>query len=165
VLHIAMGTHEPTRTRVSETFRPRPMGRWSAGAPGAERVTRFGLAPRGEAGPNTEVIDFYNRTLVPGIEMSGGYALFRPGGRLPAHVHDFDESICIIDGNATCVVEGETHELSDAATALVPRGRVHYFANDADRPMAMLWVYAAPTPERIVVDERCATCEGNPWGE
>jgi hypothetical protein len=27
----------------------------------------------------------------------------------------------------------------------------------------MLWVYAGPRPERIVVDERCATVEGNPW--
>jgi hypothetical protein len=29
--------------------------------------------------------------------------------------------------------------------------------------MAMLWVYAGPVPERIVVDERCTTVEGNPW--
>ncbi len=29
--------------------------------------------------------------------------------------------------------------------------------------MAMLWVYAGPRPERIVVDERCATVEGDPW--
>ena len=29
--------------------------------------------------------------------------------------------------------------------------------------MAMIWVYAGPVPERMVVDERCATAEGNPW--
>jgi len=29
--------------------------------------------------------------------------------------------------------------------------------------MAMIWVYAGPSPIRIVVDERCATAEGNPW--
>jgi hypothetical protein len=29
--------------------------------------------------------------------------------------------------------------------------------------MEMLWVYAGPKPERIVVDERNATVEGNPW--
>ncbi len=47
--------------------------------------------------------------------MSGGYGLFQPGGRLPAHVHDFDESICIIDGEATCVVEGRRHTMSSGA--------------------------------------------------
>jgi hypothetical protein len=31
--------------------------------------------------------------------------------------------------------------------------------------MAMLWVYAGSSPERIIVDERCATTEGNPWKE
>jgi hypothetical protein len=29
----------------------------------------------------------------------------------------------------------------------------------------MLWVYAGPRPERIVVEESCATPEGDPWRE
>ena len=29
--------------------------------------------------------------------------------------------------------------------------------------MEMLWVYAGPVPERIIVAEHCATPEGNPW--
>ena len=53
--------------------------------------------------------------------------------------------------------------MSDRATALQPRGRVHYFINESDAPMAMLWVYAGPVPERIIVQDRCATVEGNPW--
>jgi quercetin dioxygenase-like cupin family protein len=135
----------------------------STGSPGAERVTRHASATRFEAGPGTAFIDFFNDTLLPGYEMSGGYGLFQPGGRLPAHVHDFDESISIIGGRATCVVEGRRISMTDSATALVPRGRVHYFINESDAPMEMIWVYAGPQPERIVVDERCATVEGNPW--
>ena len=81
----------------------------------------------------------------------------------PRHVHDFDESICIISGEATCVVEGRRYSMSDCSTALQPRGRVHYFVNESTRPMEMLWVYAGPKPERIIVDERCATVDGNPW--
>ena len=50
----------------------------SPGMPGAERVNRFATAERGVAGPNTEFIDFFNETLMPGIEMSGGYGLFHP---------------------------------------------------------------------------------------
>jgi 2-dehydro-3-deoxyglucarate aldolase/4-hydroxy-2-oxoheptanedioate aldolase len=163
VLHIAMATHSPTRTLVETPFTSRVMPPSFTGLPGVERVNRFRTAPRGSAGPNTEFIDFFNRDLMPGIEMSGGYGLFYPGGRLPAHVHDFDESICIISGTATCIVEGERYPLSDCSTALVPRGRVHYFINDTPTTMAMLWIYAGPTPERIVVEENCATIEGNPW--
>ncbi len=163
VLHIAMATDTPSRTLVTRFFSRRAMPEDSQGFPGGERVNRFATAPRGAAGPNTEFIDFFNADLMPGLEMSGGYGFFYPTGRLPAHVHDFDESICIISGHATCVVEGRRYTMSDGATALQPRGRIHYFINETQGPMEMIWVYAGPRPERIVVDERCATVEGNPW--
>jgi len=163
VFHIALATDTPTRVLVHKFYSRRAMPMESAGEKDGERVNRFKLAPRFEAGPNTAFIDFFNRDLMPGIEMSGGYGLFQPKGRLPAHVHDFDESICIIEGTATCVVEGRRYQMSDGATALQPRGRVHYFVNESAAPMAMLWVYAGPAPQRIVVQERCATVEGNPW--
>jgi 2-keto-3-deoxy-L-rhamnonate aldolase RhmA/quercetin dioxygenase-like cupin family protein len=163
LFHVALATDSPTRTLVDKFFPKRPMAEDSNGFPGAERVNRFATARRFAAGPNTEFIDFFNTDLLPGIEMSGGYGLFHPGGRLPAHVHDFDESICIISGVATCVVEGRKYAMRDGATALQPRGRVHYFINESTGTMEMLWVYAGPKPERIVVAESNATVEGNPW--
>lgn len=163
VFHIALASDSPTRTLVEKFFPRRTMPDDSTGFPGAERVNRFATAKRFAAGPNTEFIDFFNADLIPGLEMSGGYGLFHPTGRLPAHVHDFDESICIISGQATCVVEGRRYSMRDSATALQPRGRVHYFINETQATMEMLWVYAGPKPERIVVEEHCATEEGNPW--
>ncbi|GAC1466266.1 MAG: hypothetical protein NVSMB9_06640 [Isosphaeraceae bacterium] len=160
LFHSALAGDSPGGIPSNQPPSPGP----APSAPRAERVNRFRTAARSEAGPGTSFIDFFNERLMPGIEMSGGYGLFQPGGRLPAHVHDFDESICIIEGEATCVVEGRRFALRDRATALQPRGRVHYFVNTSDAPMAMLWVYAGPSPERIVVDERCATLEGDPWG-
>jgi quercetin dioxygenase-like cupin family protein len=160
VFHTALAGGSAEGTPSDRPFARQPM---STAPAGAERVNRFRSAARSEAGPGTSFIDFFNESLMPGIEMSGGYGLFQPGGRLPAHVHDFDESICIIEGDATCVVEGRQFSLRDIATALQPRGRVHYFVNTSDAPMAMLWVYAGPSPVRIVVDERCATLEGDPW--
>jgi quercetin dioxygenase-like cupin family protein len=161
--HIAMASDSPSRTLVERFFSKKAMPDDSTGTPGAERVNRFKTARRFEAGPNTQFIDFFNKDLVPDIEMSGGYGLFGPGGRLPAHIHDFDESICIVQGEATCVVEGRKYLMSGLNTALQPRGRVHYFINQSQSPMAMLWVYAGPVPERIIVDEANATVEGNPW--
>lgn len=163
VFHIAMASDKPTRNLVDTVFPRQVMPANATGHPDGERVNRFQSAPRYAAGPNTEFIDFFNNDLLPGIEMSGGYGLFHPGGRLPAHLHNFDESICIIDGTASCIVEGRRYSLSGCGTALVPRGRVHYFINDCQATMAMVWVYAGPMPERIVVDEVCATAQGNPW--
>jgi len=163
VFHVAMAADMLSQSPVTEPFARQLVPDDSPCVPGGERINRFANAPRGAAGPNTEFIDFFNDSLMPGIEMSGGYGLFHPTGRLPAHVHDFDESICIISGQATCVVEGRRYAMSGGATALQPRGRVHYFINETDGPMEMLWVYAGPQPERIVVEESCATTEGDPW--
>jgi len=165
VLHVALAADAPTRDLVSTPFERRAMPNESAGVPGKEHVVRFGTAPRFEAGPGTSFIDYFNKDLLANLEMSGGYGLFQPGGRLPAHFHDFDESICIIQGTATCVVEGRRYQMANCSTALQPRGRVHYFINEGEEPMAMIWVYAGPVPERVAVDERCATIEGNPWKE
>ena len=163
MLHIALGTDDPSRVYVENKFTVRLMPAESARQPGAERINRVATAPRSSAGPNTEFIDCFNIDLMAGLEMSGGYGLFYPGGRLPAHFHDFDESICIIEGEATCIVEGRRYKLSGCETAMVPRGRVHYFVNDSAGPMEMVWVYAGPRPERILVDPSCATAEGSPW--
>jgi 2-keto-3-deoxy-L-rhamnonate aldolase RhmA/quercetin dioxygenase-like cupin family protein len=163
-LHVALASGAPERELVPRAFPRVEMPADSTGSPGMERVTRIHTAQRSFAvGPGSEFVDSFSAALMPGLEMSGGYGRFQPGGRLPAHVHDFDESICIVTGAATCVVEGRRHAVEGCATAMVPRGRVHYFVNESHAPMEMIWVYAGPLPERIVVDERCGTVEGDPW--
>ncbi|MCC7192744.1 MAG: cupin domain-containing protein [Phycisphaeraceae bacterium] len=161
--HVAMATDQPSRTLVDRFYSRKAMPDSATGLPGAERINRYATTRKFEAAANAMFMDYFNRDLMPGIEMSGGYGLFQPTGRLPAHIHDFDESICIVQGVATCVVEGRKYLMSDDSTALQPRGRVHYFINESRQPMAMLWVYAGPVPERLVVDENNATVAGNPW--
>jgi quercetin dioxygenase-like cupin family protein len=154
VFHIAMSSDTPTRTLVDDGFTTRDMPEEATGTPGAERVNRHDRTPVYEIASGARFQDFFNRDLgCP--EMSGGYGRFAPGGRLPCHLHDFDESISIIEGTATCVVEGKRYSLGGNATALVPRGRCHYFINESSEPMAMIWVYAGPMPERVVLAEKC----------
>jgi len=165
LLHVTFPTATPSRDLLEPIYPQRQMPDDSVGprTPGLERVNRIGSTERVDAGQGATFIDFFNDTLMPGIEMSGGYGVFQPGGRLPAHLHDFDESICIVSGHATCIVEGRRYSMSGYSTALEPRGRVHYFVNETNEPMAMVWVYAGPQPRRIVVDECNATINGNPW--
>lgn len=156
IVHIAMASEKPSRELVKGPGTFRLMPDQAAGQAGAERINRHATTKTYEPNPGANFQDFFNRDLgFP--EMSGGYGIFRPGARLPCHIHDFDESISIIQGTATCVVEGRRYALSDQATALVPRGRCHYFINDTDQPMAMIWVYAGPVPERLIMSERCCS--------
>lgn len=158
VFHVAMPTTSPERTWMenkNSEFIDVPQD--FNGHMGPERISRAETARRYSAGPNTEFIDYFNDILMPGIGMSGGYGLFFEKGRLPAHIHDFDESICILSGEATCYVEGRKYQMSDLDTAIQPRGRIHYFINNAQGPMSMIWVYAGPTPVRIEVPDEMAT--------
>ena len=161
--HIAMATDAPSRTPADKSSSRRDMPDDATGPSGAERVTRRQTADRIAIGAGTGFVNFFNEELTPGIKMSGGCGFFEPGGRLPAHLHDFDESIAIVDGEATCLVEGREYSLSENATAMVPRGRIHYFINRSRGPMVMIWVYAGDMPESLVVEEACVTLEGNPW--
>ncbi|MDB6168280.1 MAG: rhmA [Verrucomicrobia bacterium] len=163
VFHIALASSNPSRELVNAFFPRRTMPEVTGTQSGAERVTYTRKVGRYAPGESAEFVDFFNADLVPGLEMSGGYGLFQPGGRLPAHLHDFDESICIVEGKATCVVEGRRYAMEQQATALQPRGRVHYFINESPAPMAMIWVYGGPRPERIVVEEACAAEPAVAW--
>jgi 2-keto-3-deoxy-L-rhamnonate aldolase RhmA/quercetin dioxygenase-like cupin family protein len=151
-LHVALAMSTPERAPVNRLFVQTDMPANSNGTPGFERVTRFSTADRLQGvDPGTEFLDYFNASLNPGIEMCGGFARFDPGSRLPDHLHDFDESTCIIRGGADCLVEGRQYSLSNCATAMVPRGRVHYFVNTSEDKMDMIWVYASPMPERTVI--------------
>jgi 2-keto-3-deoxy-L-rhamnonate aldolase RhmA/quercetin dioxygenase-like cupin family protein len=163
VFHIALASSTPARELVTQFFPRRTMPEVTQTQPGAERVTYLKKVARYSPGNNAAFVDYFNADLVPGLEMSGGYGLFQHGGRLPAHLHDFDESICIVEGQATCLVEGRRYTLNGQATALQPRGRIHYFINESGAPMGMIWVYAGPKPERIVVEETCAAEPAVAW--
>jgi quercetin dioxygenase-like cupin family protein len=152
VFHLALAAATPDQVWINGRFTSVEQPADATGRAGAERITRRTSVPLSELAPRTMFQDLFNAELgAQGI--CGGYGLFEAGARLPCHRHEFDESITIVQGTATCVIEGRRHELAACATAMVPQGRCHYFINLTLEPMAMIWVYAADRPDRIVVDE------------
>ncbi|MFH1924017.1 MAG: aldolase/citrate lyase family protein [Planctomycetota bacterium] len=156
--HVASACDRLVRTEVPNTFRGAPASQ-SDGGP--ERLFRRAEAKEYELAPGTKFYDCFNADFgSKGI--CGGWGFFSPQSRLPCHVHDYDESITIVQGSATCVVEGLRYALSGNATALVPCGRRHYFVNELQEPMAMFWVYAGDMPERVVLDDSQCVQPGTP---
>jgi mannose-6-phosphate isomerase-like protein (cupin superfamily) len=152
VFHVALASELPVQTWVNGRFAAVDQAAAAIGEAGSERLCRNDPTARFELAPLAHFQDLFNVDLgAQGI--CGGYGRFKPGARLPCHRHEFDESITIVEGTATCIVEGRRHELSANATALVPQGRCHYFINLTLDPMAMIWVYAGDRPDRIVMDE------------
>ncbi len=163
VLHIAMASTDLSRELVDSFFSKRQMPPRTTTYPKGERFTCFTEEATYSPGPNANFVDYFNAEILPGFTLSGGYGNFEQNGRLPAHLHDFDESIYIAHGKATCLVEGREYQQATGDTALQPRGRIHYFINRSPTPMTMLWVYAGPMPERIVLEDACANQPGLAW--
>ena len=85
--------------------------------------------------------------------LCGGIGRFEPGGRLPCYRALRDEAITIVEGTATCIVEGRKHQLTQGASLFVPPGLCHYPINLSLDPLVLIWVHAGGRAERILVDD------------
>jgi quercetin dioxygenase-like cupin family protein len=148
--HTAFASARPARKFLGDGYRSE--NRESDPFPGdPETITRFDRAAVYKLSDGAFFRDLFARRLgAAGI--CGGYGLFEPGSSLPCHTHEYDESITIVSGEATCLVQGREYRLSGYDTAFVPRHQPHRFVNRSDRTMAMIWVYAGDEPDRAVVD-------------
>jgi putative monooxygenase len=117
-----------------------------------ETITRFDGSDIYELAGGAFFRDLFARRLgASGI--CGGYGLFEPGASLPCHIHDYDESITIVSGEASCLVQGREYQLRGYDTAFVPRRRPHRFINRSSSAMAMIWIYAGDEPDREIIDK------------
>jgi quercetin dioxygenase-like cupin family protein len=128
-----------------------------------ESIVRGAQAEKYQLSENAEFRDLFGARF-GAVGICGGHGRFLPGASLPCHIHEYDESITIVGGEAVCLVQGKRYELSGYDTAFVPKGRPHRFLNESDSPMAMVWVYAGSDPERTLVSP--SYCDGTlAWPE
>lgn len=158
VAHWAFATSVPSRELLEDRFavENRGLGNQLPGEP--EHIVRFTEAHKYNLADGTQFCDlFAGRFGAVGI--CGGYGEFNPGRSLPCHIHEYDESISIVMGEAICEVMGQRYRLNNCDTAFVPRGRAHRFLNESQSPMAMIWVYAGCEPARTILD--VGYCDGS----
>lgn len=156
LVHSAFADPVPSREFVEEQFiqedrlsgLPRPED--------PEHLVRKTLATAYELADGTNFFDLFAGRM-GSVGICGGYGEFVPGSSLPCHIHDYDESITIVDGEATCEAMGRRYVLSGCDTAFVPQGHPHRFLNLSNRSMAIIWVYAGNEPDRIIVDTTYCT--------
>ncbi|HET7279847.1 MAG TPA: cupin domain-containing protein [Dermatophilaceae bacterium] len=81
----------------------------------------------------------------PAVHTGFGLVRFKPGGSLPPHVHSYEESIYVMEGQVVVQTPGEAVRLGPGDYGLVPVGVPHSLRNDtsADTLFARM---SAPTP-------------------
>lgn len=158
VAHWAFSTAKPGRAGADRLFPGEERGEGNSLESDPENIVRYDRLAVYELAKNAFFLDLFSRRL--GVEgICGGHGRFLPGASLPCHIHDFDESITIVEGAAVCMVEGRRYELTAFDTAYIPKGVPHRFLNQSASDMSMIWVYAADEPDRRIVNTRYCSGE------
>ena len=84
--------------------------------------------------------------------LTNGITRFDPGAKIAMHLHNCDESVALIEGTATCEVDGHSFSMKQYDTTFVKAGIPHRFINESDKPMAILWTYAAANVTRTFTE-------------
>ncbi len=95
------------------------------------------------------------KRLLSGDETAGQFCLFenRTGGdtRTPIHVHARDdETIFIIEGELTAIVEGQPRRLTAGESMFLPRGIPHQLVNMSGNPCRYILIGTPALFDRFV---------------
>lgn len=115
------------------------------------RLLRFAELPIIDRGNGIVTRQLVNPTI--GSEhLTIGITTFEPGSGIALHTHNCDESVCVIEGDASCELDGERHPMRPWDTTFVPAGLPHCFVNQGQGPMSIYYTYAAGTVTRTFVE-------------
>ncbi|MDE0683378.1 MAG: cupin domain-containing protein, partial [Candidatus Poribacteria bacterium] len=64
--------------------------------------------------------------------LTNGVTMFDPGAAIARHYHNCDESVTILEGEASCEVDGEVFTMKAYDTTFVPAGIPHRFWNESN---------------------------------
>ena len=82
--------------------------------------------------------------LVPGADHSVARMTINAGCVSPTHRHpNCNETIVLISGDVTCVVDDREYRMTAGDAVFVPRGSAHGIRNDADQAAVALVAYSA----------------------
>lgn len=95
--------------------------------------------------------------------MINGITAFDPGASIGMHMHNCEESVMVLDGNAIVEIDGVRHELAANDTTWIPAHVPHRFINaSSTEPMRIFWIYASIDATRTLVatgEERAIDAE------
>ncbi|HWL57279.1 MAG TPA: cupin domain-containing protein [Paracoccus sp. (in: a-proteobacteria)] len=83
--------------------------------------------------------------------MINGITAFDPGAAIGLHMHNCEESVMVIEGEAIAEIDGVRHHLNSNDTTWIPANVPHRFINATERPMRIFWTYATVEATRTMI--------------
>ncbi|MPY49828.1 cupin domain-containing protein [Streptomyces acidicola] len=109
-----------------------------------DEVERF------DRGGGVATIPYVGRWNSGTAVITTGQTVFQPGTGLPLHSHNVEESVLILEGEATAEIDGEFFDLEAGQATWVPAGIPHRFFNRSEGVMRIYWVYGGRDVTRTI---------------
>ncbi|MFE6945701.1 cupin domain-containing protein [Streptomyces chartreusis] len=109
-----------------------------------DEVARF------DRGGGVATIPYVGRWNSYRATVTTGQTVFQPGTGLPLHSHNVEESVLILEGEATAEIAGEFFDLETGQATWVPSGVPHRFFNRGQGAMRIYWVYGGRDVTRTI---------------
>lgn len=96
-----------------------------------------------------------------GVQMGFAVARLEPGGHVDTHVHSFEETLYVVDGELTVDTPEGSYRLVAGDYGLLPVGMTHAFRNTGPGPVSFSEMKAPPPRERLQYDTQFPTAIAN----
>ena len=108
-----------------------------------------------DRGTGVKTIPLIGKWNTQGNKVTTGITIFAPGTQIPLHTHHVEETVMVLEGEATAVIGDEQIDLVAEDVTWVPSGVPHCFINRGVGQMRIYWVYGGRDVTRTI----CATGE------
>lgn len=82
-----------------------------------------------------------------------GYTNIPPGGGIPLHFHNCEESVMVVSGNGYAEIDGREIEVAATDVVWIEAGVPHRFRNGSgDEELRIFWTYASGRATRTLVE-------------
>ncbi|MBV8846546.1 MAG: cupin domain-containing protein [Bryobacterales bacterium] len=106
----------------------------------------------------------YADRAIGSVHMGVGVCFLAPAGEVKPHLHSFEESFYVLEGNVTAQVAGQSYSLRPGDFGLIRTGLPHAWRNEAGEPAR--WIeMQAPQPRPLDYAEDTFFVNGNPGVE
>jgi 3-isopropylmalate dehydrogenase len=128
-------------------------GAWAAGS--GPLVLRPAEIEPFDRGTGVRTLPYVGKWNAEANRVTTGVTEFPAGAGIPLHTHNVEESVLVLEGQATAVIGEDRFDLEPGDATWAPAGVPHRFANRGDGPMRIYWVYGGRDVTRTI----CATGE------
>jgi len=118
---------------------------------GAFLVLRTDAAAEAVAG--LTVVPYLGRWNSDRTTVTTGTTSFEPGGVLPLHTHNAEETVLVLSGEATATIGDRRFAVGAGEAMWVPAGVVHGISNESTAALTIYWTYGGRDVTRSLVAE------------